>query len=324
MKKFISLIALAGVFAACEPENLQTAFTETDASLTIHTKVVSAAPDFVEKDAVVTYEFHFGMGSSRPTETNTTGIVKGDPAIPTGYVLITAEYNGASAQTEVTYPQILAGLDLEFQAVVFIPYNAGEYTLSVKEGLPVIDTKVYGLKASEHGHDFATAQTATFDGKEYKVYMMQNATEFILEDSYKWDSFNGYEVEGYELLNTDFEDQARFLYEMAESQSGITSEVKSYQFSVGAWSLYNVINPVSIIRTPMEIVAKLKDGAEGPTIPPVAKFTKITKASGAGVFEMKHPDHAAHYIPHTGHLTPGGHALHGDNNNAGGGIISAE
>ena len=48
MKKFISLIALVGVFAACEPENLQTAYTVANATATINVTVVSAAPGFVE------------------------------------------------------------------------------------------------------------------------------------------------------------------------------------------------------------------------------------------------------------------------------------
>ena len=44
MKKFFSLIALVGVFAACEPENLQTAFNVPDATATLNVTVISAAP----------------------------------------------------------------------------------------------------------------------------------------------------------------------------------------------------------------------------------------------------------------------------------------
>ena len=317
MKKFFSLIPIVGVFAACEPENLQTAFNVADATATVNETVVCLAPDFDESEVTVTYDWSVG-GSTKS--------IKGNPAIEAGTVTVTATYAGATASTTVSYPKIFAGMDAVLTATVFLPYNAGGYELSVvwDDENAEEETHVFGLQASEHGHGYQTPQTVTFEDNEYKVYMMQNATEFILEDSYEWETYDGYMVGEYKLLNPDFEELAEIYFEDIVFDAGIDVEEESYEFSVGAWSLYNVINPVTAIQTPCYIVATPIDGYNTPEIGPVASFTTLEFFSACGVVEMAHPDHAAHYVPHSGHYTHDGHALHGDNNNAGGGIIEAE
>ena len=322
MKKFISLIALVGVFAACEPENLQTAFNVANATATVNATVVCAAPDFDEDDATVSYEWHFGFGSEAKVQT--TQSIEGTPDIPAGFVIVKAAYAGAEAETTVSFPQVFAGMDAVLSATVVLPYNAGGYNLVVDYGEPEVDTFVYGIEASEHGHDYKNAQTVTFDGNQYKVYMMQNATEFILEDSYTWETYEGFETAGFTVLNEDFRELSVIIYAMMAAQEGIEVTENTYEFSVGAWSLYNVINPVMAITTPCYIIAEPEPGSGNPEIGAVAEFTILEYASACGVREMAHPDHASHYIPHAGHYTHDGHALHGNNNNAGGGIISAE
>ena len=317
MKKFFSLIALVGVFAACEPENLQTAFNVADATATVNETVVCLAPDFDPSAVTVTYDWSVG-GSTKS--------IKGNPAIEAGTVTVTATYAGATASTTVSYPKIFAPMDLVLDATIFLPYNAGGYELSVvwDDENAEKETHVLGLQAAAHGHGYQTPQTVPFEDNEYKVYMMQNATEFILEDSYEWETYDGYMVGEYELLNPDFEELAELYYYGVEFFEGIDVEEESYEFSVGAWSLYNVINPVTAVKTPCYIVATPIDGYNNPEIGPVASFTALNYSSACGVVEMAHPDHAAHYVAHSGHYTHDGHALHGDNNNAGGGIIDAE
>lgn len=317
MKKFFSLIALVGVFAACEPENLQTAFNVADATATVNETVVCLAPDFDPSAVTVTYDWSVG-GSTKS--------IKGNPAIEAGTVTVTATYAGATASTTVSYPKIFAGMDAVLTATVYLPYNAGDYELSVVWDYDnaVEETHVFGLQAAAHGHGYQTPQTVTYDDVEYKVYMMQNATEFILEDSYEWKWMDVDVVSDFKVLNPDFAELAEYYYEEAEDWDYWEMETRSFEFSVGAWSLYNVINPVTAVETPCYIVATPQEGSGQPEIGPVASFANLTMSSTCGVVEIAHPDHAAHYVPHSGHYTHDGHALHGDNNNAGGGIIEAE
>ena len=101
MKKFFSLIALVGVFAACEPENLQTAFTVANATATVNETVVCVAPDFDPSEVTVTYGWSVGTGLS-------TKSITGNPAIEAGSVTVTAHYRGAEASTTVSFPKIFA------------------------------------------------------------------------------------------------------------------------------------------------------------------------------------------------------------------------
>ena len=320
MKKFFSLIALVGVFAACEPENLQTAFNVADATATVNEKVVCFAPDFDESEVTVTYDWSVG-GSTKS--------IKGNPAIEAGTVTVTATYAGATASTTVSYPKIFAGMDAVLNATIFLPYNAGGYELSVEYDYDnaVDNIKIYGLQASEHGHSYAATQKISVWGEEYEVYMMQNATEFLLEDSYTYEEFSGYDVHEFEVLNPDFADGSFLAYmeEVIDGEGGFDWEVKSYEFTVSAWSLYNVINPVNFWQLPCYVVATPVEGSGNPEFDsPVASFVITEPVSYCLKYEVAHPDHASHYHAGHGHYTHDGHALHGDNNNAGGGIITAE
>ena len=315
MKKFISLIALVGVFAACEPENLQTAFNVGNATATINVTVVSAAPGFDQSAAQVTYAWSNG---------GTTQSIEGNPSIAAGTVTVTATFEGAKASETISFPQIFAGMDAVFTATVFIPYNAGGYTLSLEKGETETFTTVYGIEAAAHGHGYKTAQTVEFNGKNYTVWMMENASEFILEDSYTWTSYEGFETYDFEVLNDDFSIEATLVYAAIASKEGIDEKDNKYEFSVGAWSLYNVINPEIETTTTYYVIATPDEGSNNPEIPAVASFDVYQISSACGAVEIAHPDHASHYVPHTGHYTHDGHAIHGNNNNAGGGIIDAE
>ncbi len=318
MKKFFSLIALVGVFAACEPENLQTAFNVADATATVNETVLCAAPDFDPSEVTVTYGWSVGTGLS-------TKSITGNPAIEAGSVTVTAHYKGATAETTVSFPKIFAGMDAVLTATVILPYNAGGYVIDYEYGdTEVADVEVYGLQAAAHGHGYGVAQEVEFEGEKYKVWMMENATEFILEDSYSWYIPDGYELDDFKVLNDDFALESTLMYASFLEDSGIDYEEKSYDFSVGAWSLYNVINPEITYVTPIIVTATPEEGSNNPEIGPVATFNMYELYTACGVVEKAHPDHAAHYVPHSGHYTHDGHALHGDNNNAGGGIIEAE
>jgi hypothetical protein len=282
--------------------------------------VISAAPDFDEKDATVT-----AVWSTGETTTGLSSSIVGNPSISAGSVKVTASWNGASESVTVSFPQIYAGMDLVLTATVFLPYNAGGYTLVAKAGTPVKTTEVYGLQAAAHKHGYSKAQEVEFEGVTYKVWMLENASEFLLEDTYTYATYDGFAVkEKLKVLNNDFKAGAEDIYAAATKNAGIKKGYKSYEFVVSAWSLYNVINPEITTVTPYTIEAQPLLGSNNPTIPEVATFSLYSITYGKGKVEMAHPDHASHYEKGHGHYTHDGHYLHGDNNNAGGGIITAE
>ena len=153
---------------------------------------------------------------------------------------------------------------------------------------------------------------------------MENASEFILEDSYTWTSYEGFETYDFEILNDDFSVEATLVYAAIASKEGIDEKDNKYEFSVGAWSLYNVINPEIETTTTYYVIATPDEGSNNPEIPAVATFSIKEMISSAKKEEVAHPDHASHYDKGHGHYTHDGHYAHGDNNNAGGGIIDAE
>ena len=317
MKKFFSLIALVGVFAACQPEELQTAFSVGNAKADITVTVVCAAEGFSQSAATVTYSWSAG---------GNTQAIEGNPAINAGTVTVTASYQGASASETVSYPKLFAGSETHLTATVMIPYNAGEYTLeAVKAGEEELDPEVYVLQGSiDHGT--ATAYDVEFDGKSYSVPMVENATELVLTDSYSYKSFSGFEVnEALKVTNDDFDADCKILYDAAVATAGITEKDEKLEFCVSAWALYNVINPVITTVTTYNIVAT--PNGNNPALPNggvVGTFKLEEKASSAGAVELAHPDHASHYQePENGHYYGNGHG-HGSNNNAGGGLLEAE
>ncbi len=313
MKKFFSLIALVGVFAACQPEDLQTAFSVGNATADIAVTVVCAADGFTPGAAQVTYAWSNGA---------TTQAIEGNPAIEAGTVTVTASYNGATQSETISFAKVFAGAQTHLTATVMLPYNAGGYTIKAEAVEPAEeDVELYVLKAAlSHGTE---AYSVEYEGKTYSVPMVENATDMILSDSYSYKSFAGFEIaEDLKVTNNDFEDGCKVVFDAATAAAGITEKDETLKFDVSAWSLYNVINPVVTTTTTYNLVATPAAGSNNPTLPNggvVGTFKLAKKSSAAGAVEMAHPSHASHYVE--GHGT--GHG-HGDNNNAGGGLVEAE
>ena len=314
MKKFFSLIALVGVFAACQPEDLRTAFSAANATADVAVTVVCAADGFTQGAAAITYAWSNGAS---------TQAIEGNPYLNAGTVTVTATYNGATASETVSFPRLLAGSQTHLTATVMLPYNAGGYEIKAEPVEPAAEeTELYVLKASL-SHGTAEKYSVEYEGKTYSVPMVENATDMILSDSYSYKSFAGFEIaEDLKVTNNDFEDGCKVVFDAATAAAGITEKDETLKFDVSAWSLYNVINPVVTTTTTYNLVATPAAGSNNPTLPNggvVGTFKLAKKSSAAGAVERAHPDHASHY--EEGHGT--GHG-HGSNNNAGGGIVEAE
>ena len=297
MKKFFSLIALVGVFAACQPDDLKTVFQSFPAQLTINVSKVTNSIN----GADVT-------GAASTTSFSTTGT----PAIAAGTATVSATYNGATGSTSVDYPGILADTaPVVMSAPVFIPGNLGDYTITVEQETDWDNAefvKEYILaEAKSHGYDHAGS------------LWVENASDYILSDSFSYENASGTDnVSDPTIIEAAFKEVVEANWRaVKESAEGLkmTPADAPQEFTVPAWSLYKAVNTVCKAVTTYKVIATPNGNA--PTVGDngvVGTFTAETFQSAAKVDFMDHPSHAGH----------GGHGGHGSGSNAGGGLVPAE
>ncbi len=308
MKKFFSLIALVGVFAACNPEDLTTYFTVTPATVTLTANALCAAPGFSESDATYT-----------PSKVQTVSGTEAAPSIAPGQFTVSASYGGVSSPTEtVAYPRILGGANASLSVNLTIPYSVSGYTISIEKAESESEYTWKCLPAAAHGHGIAT-QTVEYEGEEYEIPMLENANEFTLTDTYTFVSYAGSEVVpgSKKILKDDFAAHVDNAWDNASANEIVETEIEK-EFTVSAWAIYNVLGVIETVTETYNVVAtpdannpSLEDGGV------VGSFQVRTKNSGSQFFEFAHPDHASHY--EAGH----GHG-HGNGSNAGGGLVEQD
>lgn len=331
MKKFFSLIALVGVFAACQPEDLTTVFQVKDAELTIKAEAVHAAPDFNKGEVAWTP----GQNVTRT----------GNPNIEAGAVDFTAKYRNVSGSSRVEYGVVPAGWTADYNTTVVLPFDWNDYTFEVEELESTVDTVAYMLGYAFHGHGYhaemdvlnlhnwtegdaaaiAEYLPGTFEGK---IPMLENTDDFILTDSYAFDKYNGTAIaEDLEVLNENLEEGVTAFFKGICGEEGFVEELEKETvketFQVSAWALYNVVKVTYTTTTNYQIVAKpnANNTTSELTDPVVGTFSTVKKDVVGGPVEMAHPSHASHYQAGHGH---GHNHGHGSNNNAGGGLVLAE
>ena len=299
MKKLYMLLALAGIFAACQPEELQTTF-EVDAA-----------------KAVINVEC-IDIQTNQPvsaTLTTSTGVVNGSQVILTGNkelpateVSISAEYQGNTyGPVKVNVNALKAGGNAVYSATIVVgellpvtpdpaAYNCvvkGAATVEVSD--PIYFTRNVGHALFDHA------------GKKYA----KNLTEYAYEFSVVWNALSGSEVTSF--TNVADEDDALVFGKYVEAfNAGKTSLEMTYKGKVSAWAYYTVYQNNTVTSQTYE-VTKTVDG----TTSTVGEFTVNSYASSVQFEEIANPEGHGHY--HYGHGT-----LHSDESNAGGGIIAAE
>ena len=305
MKKVFSLIALVGVFAACQPEEVKTIFESKNAQLSFKVSEVITSIN----------------GEKVTNSANTTIMVPapitGDPSIKAGTATLSAKYFEATGSTTINYPDILADTDpVELSAIVYIPGTVGDYKIDVEpvEGDDVV-VGTYILSAGkEHGYSH-------YDRTDW----VENASDYTLFDAFTYDDIFEPEItsaapEVYEdtfkgIVESNFESTALIF-----AASNMTEEGKEDEIEVPAWSLYQVVN--TVYEHPLKFYVTAEPQG---TAAPIGKEKDGVK-NVIGYFEGKvtysmlakpikeHPSHAGH-----GHS-----AGHGNGSNAGGGLVSAD
>ena len=292
MKKFFSLIALVGVFAACNPEDLSTAFSLGNAEATINVTVINTID---------------GVNVTGQSTITGNTVAPSEAGIPKQDITVTATYQGATGSTTLTIGPVLGGAKATYNVVVYIPGSIGDYTISTKAGEVQEEVVLQWLKAT------ATHGVSYFhDGYDK---WLENASELCLVDTATYMEYAGSEYANVNVLDPAFKSVVE---NIASTDSAIAEAEVVEEFKVSAWAYYNFFNVITTTTKPIQIIATPNGNA--PIVGEngvIGTFDEVTKSSEAGVIEFAHPDHAGHY--QYGH----GHG-HGEGGNAGGGLIDAE
>ena len=311
MKKFFSLIGLVGVFAACQPENLSTAFSLPNAKVTIKANVTSGAEGF---NGVADEYLWTGNGTGAgETFTMTNNSAGG---VDKSTVDVRATFHKGFGDGHVDVPAARPGAVAEYNVYVTIPFIRDGYEFKHVKVSETVTPKHQLLGASLHGHAFDGLYS--FEDLDIEIPMLENANDYILVDSYSYDTYTGLELVS-STLNTKLYDEA----DLGIDFPGIKETPKKVEFKVSAWALYNVVNVITETETTYNVVATPLDpalpnlGVNGDGI--VAVYTVLMKDSATQLYETAHPNHASHYQ----HGHGNGHG-HGENSNAGGGLWDAE
>lgn len=298
MKKLFSLFALAGAFVACQPEELETAFSVDPATVTIDVTVTDVQTGAAAEDVTVTCS-----DGAAKVEGNVITLT-GNPAIEETTVTVTAtcpKY-AKSVSKDVKINKILGGGVANYSVVLVIGKPVSEYEITVE---PVSEPAVTVWKTGylsdalyEHSH--------THNGVEYEFWR-RNDTKFWFEFTVDYETYLGSEVIGDVEADSAFKSIVDGY--VAAYDKGITSVPATENFKVSAWCVYTVKQTVSYSD---EVYSVKADGNE------VGTFTVRSVVDQLDYFEMEDPESHGH-----GHYEHG-HGVHGDGSNAGGGIIFAE
>lgn len=346
MKKFFSILALVGVFAACKPETIQTAFTVAGAKATVtvdvvdhygapisgYTLAVSTTGSLTPSVSGNVVTFEAAAGSTIPAQTVTL-TVSNIPEYLKDYT------------TTITVPEILAGgvADLKARIVVF-PESVDDWTFTVIPEEPVIVLDHVNFLENKHykTHDHVYKHTDS-EGDEVTINTWYvNDSEYILEGVVKYmfgakgelvSVYN--DVKGFDSTVTAFAESYEFVDPPVE---------KELKIKVSAYGMWTAYQKHYFSLQPFRVSAKNVKTNE---VVEAGSFTVETDyCSVAEYIEIGMPAHiighvSGHNLVH-GHVEDhtavyehyeyavyshyhAGHGIEGHGyNNAGGGIAYAE
>ena len=330
MKKFFSLIALAGVIAACTPEQIQTAFKLAGAKGTIEVEVVKLSGDPIEGQFSIA-GFESLPGSSIAYSGNKATITfQAGESTPIAQQQLTLTATGEQilkpVSTTVTVPDLLAGQT----AMLSCKIRAGESL----EGWYFYEDPVEGDAIVKSGY-LQNANYEKYSATHYDIpFWYVNNSEYILDGVAEIPYKIGNSA-AYDIVKTDYagfeEIYIESLFGLSEKltvsewldyylesygEADIEEDVFEAPFQVSAWAMWNVYVDQATIPYDVKLYAVKLDeqGKETDEKVVLASFKLDFYDNYAGMIELAYPDAAGHYVQ--GH----GHDSHGSAANAGGGI----
>lgn len=295
MKKLFSLLALVGVFAACQPEELETAFEVSDAVATITVTTIDINTGN-NVDATIS------ASDAAATVAGNVVTLKGSPALTARTVTVTASYQGKDYSTSVDVQALLAGGKASYNADIYVgvPVAEQEITYSLVSEESSVSDPVYFTKADGHA-------LVDHAGK----YWAENLTEFLLKGEVTWTNVAGSEFVSSECTDPVFDQIVKLYADAVKDGAKVTETPDVLEITVSAWAYYTVYQTVT---TTVQTYGVFADGVQ------VGSVVVNNYSSAVQYEEIANPMGHGHYQQGHGHA---GHG-HGDGGNAGGGIVWGE
>lgn len=295
MKKLFSLLALVGVFAACQPEELETAFEVSDAVATITVTTIDINTGN-NVDATIS------ASDAAATVAGNVVTLKGSPALTARTVTVTASYQGKDYSTSVDVQALLAGGKASYNADIYVgvPVAEQEITYDLVSEESSVSDPVYFTKADGHA-------LVDHAGK----YWAENLTEFLLKGEVTWTNVTGSEFVSSECTDPVFDQIVKLYADAVKDASKVTETPDVLEITVSAWAYYTVYQTVT---TTVKTYGVFADGVQ------VGSVVVNNYSSAVQYEEIANPMGHGHYQQGHGHA---GHG-HGDGGNAGGGIVWGE
>ena len=293
MKKFFSLLALAGALVACTPEEIPTYFEVKNAKAEINVEVI---------ELYTAQPISSAITASAGTVSGNVVTLEGSPRLSAQDVTVSTVYDGKTYSQVVKVSDLLAGGEAKYSVRLVVGAVPGEYEF---------DTDVTKLVTTvEIGYLDYTHGSHSHNGEPWAY----NMSEFILDMECPYEIVSGQEVTDVKYLSEDTMFKAN-VKKFADALDGVIETVKDkYEFKVSAWAMYKVSQTRSISdRT--ETVYAIK-GNEAIAIGEITVHS--VEYDSIQYEEAPIPGHEGHY--HYGHGHEHGHGAE----NAGGGIIWAD
>ena len=314
MKKLFSLIALAGVIAACTPEQVDTAFKLAGGKVTVNVEVV----DIINGG---TYTGAYTVSSTFGTVSGNQIVYQAAESSPVAAGDYTVSVSGPQLaktySSNFTVPAVLAGGEAEINVVVPVGEPLNGWTVEAQMDRENAEVWYeYGYLVNTHYPTHAYSH----EGIETWYY---NNTEYILEGSveYTWERYGATsnkvdnKIVGFEGIVDKVENSllGRFMWDGGE---------RTYNFTVSAWAMWNVVQTVGHAAIPV-LVWAYKDANENGEEDAGEEHLDLGSMDFEYVsflniqaVELPYPGAPGHAHYHAGH----GHDAHGSAANAGGGI----
>lgn len=302
MKKLLYVLAAVGLFVACQPEEIQTAFEVAPAKAKVVIKAVDVN-DGSEVDVAklgLTYSFN-----PAPADSKLEGNViyfegkEGSP-LPQTEVTVNWSYDGQeNASQSISVPAVPAAASLTVPMTIVVGKRNSERVIKEvqiedKENA-WIEGPYYFTPASGHA-------LVEHDG----MMWAKNLTEFILKGTVTYDAVYGQVITDVEVLNDAFESDVMvyaLMYDYGEDVTPSEAEIR-----VSAWSYYTAYTYNVCVPCYVEVYADDEL---------VGKVSCVVYKNFFEYEEIANPEGHGHYVEGHGHD-------HGGSDNAGGGIVVAE
>lgn len=299
MKKLVMFLAIAGVFASCKPEAIETAFEVNPAEANITVTVLDVNTAAKAEGYTLT--------ADAGTVNGDVVTLKGNKALAETTVTITAAFNGADYSTTVNVNALRAGAKASYGATIVVgsPVSDKEITLEPDIESLEISTAVLYFTPDETGHyGHSVDPDFTHDGISNWV---QNLTEFMLNLNVEYQDIYGvvYGSAPCEYIDPAYTNIVDSYVELLGA--AYYEEPAIYNCKVSAWAYYTVRQTVYYYNYYVNVLA---DGEV------VGRIPTTEVANDIELVEIANPYGHGHYKH--------GHGEHSDNANAGGGIIYGE